>query len=232
MRSLAARCSVKSKRGMNPIAETPAGKHQPRLLRSTSAWRGNCIASGCLHKSILATAARPASSRIGQRLSLASHDPLPRFGRGSMSWSFGIIFTVCHETLFIPCLLSSPRILVQPQLFSRGSFRLNSRMSSAVRGRPNFSSRHFFRVVATSRSGSRARGTLFSSQGGLETCSWLHIFPLISAVGTIPFCHPSSGQTRRKECQTTSNTATVRPDTPGASPSGCETACWPLWRLR
>jgi hypothetical protein len=73
---------------------------------------------------------------------------------------------------------------------------------------------------------------LFSSQGGLETCSWLHIFPLISAVGTIPFCLPSSGQTRRQECQTTSNTETVRPDTPGAGPSGCDTACWPLWRLR
>lgn len=113
MRSLAARCSVKSKRGVNPIAETRAGNHQPRLLRSTSAWRGNCIASGCLHKSILATAARPASSRISQRLSLASHDSLPRFGRGSMSWSFEITFTVCQETLFIPCFLSSPRILVQ-----------------------------------------------------------------------------------------------------------------------
>lgn len=138
MRSLAARCSVKSKRGVNPIAETRAGNHQPRLLRSTSAWRGNCIASGCLHKSILATAARPASSRISQRLSLASHDSLPRFGRGSMSWSFGIIYTVCQETLFIPCFLSSPRILVQSQLFPRSSFRLNSRTSSAVLGRPSF----------------------------------------------------------------------------------------------
>ena len=55
-----------------------------------------------------------------------------------MSCSFRIIFTVCRETLLIPRFLSSPRILVEPQLFSRASLSTNSRMSSVVWGRPDF----------------------------------------------------------------------------------------------
>ena len=112
----AARCSVKSRLDVNQGAETPAGTHRPDLAPSTSALTESRIARECRRGSIIATAARPASSLIGRRRSLASRDPLPRCGPESIPCSFKIIFTVCREilligsTTFVACKITTFRV--------------------------------------------------------------------------------------------------------------------------